>query len=201
MAWVDQSSIFGYEGYLTAIQMQNLRDNLQAICNGDAGAPTFSDSAYASGIFDYANKNAASLSAVMVNCGNVHDHAGGNGAAIQADGIEAACLTTPKIDFTPDTSVYSYHGLSGTLSLPDGWIHCWANIAGQGWGIGDASTVMALEMSVNGVWRDVIDYRSFAAGAGVGNGWRGGFFTYCQSGNARVIFSSSAVVLNYRRFQ
>ena len=41
MAYVDQSSNFGYGVDLTAVQMQNLRDNLNAFAAQDSGAPEF----------------------------------------------------------------------------------------------------------------------------------------------------------------
>ena len=39
MAWVDLSGAFGYGTKLTSTQMQNLRDNLTALANGDGGSP------------------------------------------------------------------------------------------------------------------------------------------------------------------
>jgi hypothetical protein len=39
MPWVDLSSAFSYGSKLTSAQMQNLRDNLPALANGDSGAP------------------------------------------------------------------------------------------------------------------------------------------------------------------
>lgn len=45
MAYVDQSSNFGYGDDLTAIQMQNLRDNLNAFAAQDSGAPEFTGAA------------------------------------------------------------------------------------------------------------------------------------------------------------
>jgi hypothetical protein len=40
MAWTDLSGAFGYGTKLTSAQMQNLRDNITALANGDAGAPS-----------------------------------------------------------------------------------------------------------------------------------------------------------------
>jgi len=42
MAWVDQSSAFGYGTKLTSTQMQNLRDNLLAAFAQDSGSPALS---------------------------------------------------------------------------------------------------------------------------------------------------------------
>ena len=39
MAWIDLSSAFGYGTKLTSANMQQLRDNLTALANGDSGAP------------------------------------------------------------------------------------------------------------------------------------------------------------------
>jgi hypothetical protein len=43
MAWVNLSAAFGYGTILTSTQMQNLRDNLTALANGDSGAPLISE--------------------------------------------------------------------------------------------------------------------------------------------------------------
>lgn len=45
MAYVDQSSAFGYGTQLTSTQMQNLRDNLAAAFAQDSGAPEFTGTA------------------------------------------------------------------------------------------------------------------------------------------------------------
>ncbi len=39
MAWIDLSAAFAYGTKLTSTQMQNLRDNLTALANGDSGSP------------------------------------------------------------------------------------------------------------------------------------------------------------------
>lgn len=39
MTWVDQSSLFGFGTILTSTGIQNLRDNLTALANGDSGGP------------------------------------------------------------------------------------------------------------------------------------------------------------------
>jgi hypothetical protein len=39
MAWTDLSGAFGYGTQLTSTQMQNLRDNLTALAQGNSGAP------------------------------------------------------------------------------------------------------------------------------------------------------------------
>ena len=39
MAWVDLAAAFAFGTKLTSAQMQNLRDNLTALANGDSGAP------------------------------------------------------------------------------------------------------------------------------------------------------------------
>jgi hypothetical protein len=39
MAWTDLAAAFAYGSKLTSAQMQNLRDNITALANGDAGAP------------------------------------------------------------------------------------------------------------------------------------------------------------------
>jgi hypothetical protein len=45
MAWTDLSGAFGYGTKLTSAQMQNLRDNITALANGDAGAPDIAGTA------------------------------------------------------------------------------------------------------------------------------------------------------------
>jgi len=45
MAWVDLSGAFGYGTKLTSTQMQNLRDNLTGLANGDSGAPAIQEAA------------------------------------------------------------------------------------------------------------------------------------------------------------
>lgn len=47
MTWVDLSSAFSYGSKLTSTQMQNLRDNITALANGDSGAPELQTAAYA----------------------------------------------------------------------------------------------------------------------------------------------------------
>lgn len=49
MAWTDLSSAFSYGSKLTSAQMQNLRDNITALANGDSGAPRIQTSAVDSG--------------------------------------------------------------------------------------------------------------------------------------------------------
>lgn len=47
MAWVDLSNNFAYGSKLTSTQMQNLRDNIPALANGDSGAPEIQTAALA----------------------------------------------------------------------------------------------------------------------------------------------------------
>lgn len=47
MTWVDLSASFSYGSQLTSTQMQNLRDNITALANGDAGAPEVQTAALA----------------------------------------------------------------------------------------------------------------------------------------------------------
>ncbi len=47
MTWVDLSSAFSYGSQLTSTQMQNLRDNITAMANGDSGAPSIQTAAIA----------------------------------------------------------------------------------------------------------------------------------------------------------
>ena len=49
MAWTDLSAAFAYGSKLTSAQMQNLRDNITALANGDAGAPKIQTAAIADG--------------------------------------------------------------------------------------------------------------------------------------------------------
>jgi len=49
MTWVDLSSAFGYGTKLTSTQMQNLRDNITALANGDSGAPAIKEAAVDTG--------------------------------------------------------------------------------------------------------------------------------------------------------
>lgn len=46
MAWTDLAAAFAYGSKLTSAQMQNLRDNVTALANGDAGAPPIQTAAY-----------------------------------------------------------------------------------------------------------------------------------------------------------
>jgi hypothetical protein len=50
MAWTNLAAAFAYGSKLTSAQMQNLRDNITALANGDAGAPLIQNSALDSGI-------------------------------------------------------------------------------------------------------------------------------------------------------
>jgi hypothetical protein len=45
MTWVDLSAVFQYGTKLTSTQMQNLRDNITALANGDSGAPPIKQAA------------------------------------------------------------------------------------------------------------------------------------------------------------
>jgi hypothetical protein len=47
MTWVNLSSAFSYGSQLTSTQMQNLRDNITAMANGDSGAPSIQTAALA----------------------------------------------------------------------------------------------------------------------------------------------------------
>jgi hypothetical protein len=48
MTWTDLSGAFGYGTKLTSAQMQNLRDNVTALANGDSGAPRIQNEAIGS---------------------------------------------------------------------------------------------------------------------------------------------------------
>jgi hypothetical protein len=52
MAWTDLSGAFGYGTKLTSQQMQQLRDNIAAMANGDSGAPEIQEAAYGSSTVD-----------------------------------------------------------------------------------------------------------------------------------------------------
>jgi hypothetical protein len=54
MAWTDLSGAFGFGTKLTSTQQQQLRDNIAAAFNGDAGAPTLQTAAIATGAVDTA---------------------------------------------------------------------------------------------------------------------------------------------------
>lgn len=45
MAWTNLGAAFGYGSKLTSAQMQNLRDNITALANGDSGAPLIQSAA------------------------------------------------------------------------------------------------------------------------------------------------------------
>jgi hypothetical protein len=49
MAWTDLAAAFAYGSKLTSAQMQNLRDNVSAVPNGDAGAPQVQTAGIANG--------------------------------------------------------------------------------------------------------------------------------------------------------
>ena len=49
MAWTDLSAAFGYGTKLTSAQMQQLRDNITALANGDSGAPPIQSAAIGTG--------------------------------------------------------------------------------------------------------------------------------------------------------
>lgn len=69
MAWVDLSAAFSYGSKLTSAQMQNLRDNLTAIANGDSGAPQIQTAAIAN--------NAVTYGKLAYNAGNIQWHSTG----------------------------------------------------------------------------------------------------------------------------
>lgn len=54
MAWTDLSSAFVFGSKLTSAQMQNLRDNITALANGDAGAPEIQTAALADSLITQA---------------------------------------------------------------------------------------------------------------------------------------------------
>lgn len=66
MAWVDLSAAFSYGSKLTSAQMQNLRDNLTALANGDSGAPQIQTAAIANGAVTYGK--------LAYNAGNIQWH-------------------------------------------------------------------------------------------------------------------------------
>ena len=86
MSWTDLSGAFGYGTKLTSAQMQNLRDNITALANGDSGAPKVQTAAIA---------NAAVTSGKMAyNAGEVTVISGGGAhhyEVLGADGTWRRC--------------------------------------------------------------------------------------------------------------
>jgi len=62
MTWVDLSSAFGYGTKLTSTQMQNLRDNITALANGDSGAPAIKEAAVDTGAITEGKIGASAVS-------------------------------------------------------------------------------------------------------------------------------------------
>jgi len=186
--WTDQSSIFGYQSYLTAIQMQNLRDNLAAIANGDAGAPSFTTSAYDGRIFD-TNKFAPALLAKTVTSGGLHDHS--VTTKIESSGIKPCKVNIHNISNSYDNTVTAYINPNGSIIPPAGWI-AWAARSGELYteyvhgAIQYPSPSSPIEMYLDG-----------NGGLGAGGGIM--FFTGSDQTHIRNTYSDTATIY-YRRF-
>jgi hypothetical protein len=101
MAYIDQSSDFGYGAQLTSVQMQNLRDNLAAAFNKDDGAPVLANWYVTSMMVTSHSIGAQHLAAYSVNGEKIGIHAieanhiGTN--TISSWHINASAVTEAKI--------------------------------------------------------------------------------------------------------
>lgn len=135
MTWVNLSSVFTYESKLTSTQMQNLRDNLTALANGDSGAPAIQSTAVASGAIVYAKIGALQVGTVHLIDQNV---------------------TLSKIDpglllELPNTD---QSGLSGG-SANSGW----TSVSGSGWRVYKPAGTLYLRCQMDASTADTAGYR------------------------------------------
>lgn len=95
MAWTDLSSAFGYGTKLTSAQMQNLRDNITALANGDSGAPRIQGVAIDSETVTRSNLEYFIAVTTFVNSGQ-------SDAYYQVQGADGTFRRTcPNFDDTP----------------------------------------------------------------------------------------------------
>lgn len=73
MAWTDLSGAFGFGTKLTSAQMQQLRDNITAVANGDSGAPRIVNAAVDTGTIEYDK--------LEYNAGNVQQQGAGTASS------------------------------------------------------------------------------------------------------------------------
>lgn len=90
MAWTDLSGAFGFGTKLTSAQMQQLRDNITALANGDSGAPRIVNAAVDSATLSYDK--------LEYHAGNVQQQGAGTSSAyyevLGADGTWRQCCPT-----------------------------------------------------------------------------------------------------------
>lgn len=123
MAWVDQSSAFGYGSVLTSTQMQNLRDNLTALANGDTGAPLIQQAAI--------DTNSVGQSEIKI-ASSYSDSGTGNAVSfyVNPGGIYAVG-GAPSVGFTAGTGGGEY-ATSGLGTLGAWWDGSTVNTASTG---------------------------------------------------------------------
>lgn len=130
MAWVDQSSAFGYGTKLTSTQMQNLRDNLTAFANQDSGAPTLANNYITSSMIgsniigaDHINNSSININKLDTSelSFKINRYAAGEGSSVglfllNSDGYSFF----PRLKFDQASWGLSYDAY-GKASLPDSY--------------------------------------------------------------------------------
>lgn len=104
MAWVDLSSAFGFGTLLTSSQMQNLRDNITAAFNKDAGAPVLAnDYVVTAMIADNQVTTAKLATGEQMTTANVDGAIAGS--SVGAVGTYAFCHRTSSTQTNPGDTV------------------------------------------------------------------------------------------------
>lgn len=80
MTWIDLSSAFAYGSQLTSTQMQQLRDNITALANGDSGAPAIQTAALDSLSITTAKIAGSAVTTAKIADGDVTEAKINNGA-------------------------------------------------------------------------------------------------------------------------
>lgn len=129
MTWVDLSSAFGFGTKLTSTQMQNLRDNITAMANGDSGAPSIQNAAMDTDSVDTAQivssaVDTAELAADAVTGAKIEDdavdteHIATN--AVEALQLATSSVTQNKIDADAVVASKILDGVITALKFQDG---------------------------------------------------------------------------------
>jgi hypothetical protein len=107
MTWVNLGASFSYGATLTSTQMQNLRDNIAAMANGDSGAPLVQEAAIATG----------AVTENKIGSGAVTSGKLGSGAALA--NIGAGGLTSGYLGSGAALANIGTGGMDGSTYLTD----------------------------------------------------------------------------------
>lgn len=118
MTWVDLSSAFSYGSKLTSTQMQQLRDNITALANGDSGAPEIQTAALNNSAVTTAKINNDAITNEKINDGAV-DTAELASAAVTTVKLDDLAVTAAKLDDNAVTTDKINNSAVTTIKIND----------------------------------------------------------------------------------